>query len=392
MKNRVSRKADSFTESVIREMTRLSNQHGAINLSQGFPNFPAPALLKQAASQAIFDDINQYAVTWGAPGFRQAIARKFQHFYDWTINPDREITVACGATECMIAAVLAVVDPAQKVLVIEPFYENYGPDTILADATPVYLSLDPAQGWALDFGEMESVLKRESEQGGIRALILNSPHNPTGKVFSRSELGRIAELACQYDFYVITDEIYEHIIFDGRQHHPIALFPGMRQRTITINGMSKTYSVTGWRVGYIVATEDVSNAIRKVHDFLTVGAAAPLQQAGIAAMQMPAEYYLQLAQDYQQRRDFLLPTLRDCGFDVEIPEGAYYVMAGIEGLSDQDDVTFARRLIRDFGVATVPGSSFFHNPSDGSRHVRFAFCKTLDMLEQAAERLTKLRG
>ncbi|HSR53265.1 MAG TPA: aminotransferase class I/II-fold pyridoxal phosphate-dependent enzyme [Acidobacteriota bacterium] len=387
----MSAKAASFTESVIREMTRLAARHSALNLAQGFPNFAAPQEIKDAACHAIQQDINQYAVTWGAPRFRRALAEKYRRFYDWDIDPDRHITVACGATECMIAAILAVVDPGQKVLIIEPFYENYGPDTILAGSTPVYLSLDPQRGWSLDFEEMESVLRREAAEGeGVRALILNTPHNPTGKVFSRHELERIAQLACEYDFYVLTDEIYEHIVYDGHEHLPIALMDGMAQRTITISGMSKSYSVTGWRVGTIIAPQDLSGAIRKVHDFLTVGAAAPLQEAGVAAMNLPDSYYQQLATDYRERRDYLLPALRQAGFRFEVPEGAYYVMTDISGLSDLEDVAFVRRMITEFQLAAVPGSSFFHDKSQGRRYVRFAFCKTLDLLEEASRRIAKI--
>ncbi|HSR66679.1 MAG TPA: aminotransferase class I/II-fold pyridoxal phosphate-dependent enzyme [Acidobacteriota bacterium] len=388
---RVSAKAASFSESVIREMTRLAARHSALNLAQGFPNFAAPQEIKDAACRAIQQDINQYAVTWGSPRLRQALAEKYRRFYDWDVDPDRHITVACGATECMIAAILAVVDPGQKVMVIEPFYENYGPDTILAGAAPVYISLDPQRDWALDFEEMESVLKRESDSGAaVRALILNTPHNPTGKVFSRQELERIAQLACQYDFYVITDEIYEHIVYDGHQHFPIALMEGMADRTITVSGMSKSYSVTGWRIGTIIAAPDLSDAIRKVHDFLTVGAAAPLQEAGVAAMNLPDAYYRQLADDYRQRRDYLLPALEEAGFRFRTPYGAYYVMTDISAITEQDDVSFVRRMITEFRLAAVPGSSFFHHKPLGSRYVRFAFCKTLDLLAEAAERIAKI--
>jgi aspartate/methionine/tyrosine aminotransferase len=387
-KQRVSHKVSTFTESVIREMTRLAHDHNAINLAQGFPNFPAPQSIKDAACQAIQDDINQYSITWGAPGLRAAVAEKYKTFYGWEIDPEREITVACGSTESMIASILGLVDPGDRVLVFEPFYENYGPDAVIGGALPVYVPLDPAQNWALDFHQLEQKIRA----GRIRALILNTPNNPTGKVFTREELVKLSKLAQSYDFYVITDEIYEHIVYDGESHHLIALLPGMRDRTITISGLSKTFSITGWRIGYIVAPPDLTNAIRKIHDFLTVGAAAPLQEAGSMAMRMGKEYYQQITSDYQQRRDYFVPVLQDIGFQVWKPSGAYYVMVDISPLTDVDDVTFVDQLIRDYGVAAVPGSSFFHKPELGRQFIRFAFCKTQDVLEEAAERLRKLKS
>jgi len=388
--HRISKKASQFSESVIREMTRLALQYDAINLAQGFPNFPAPEVIKEAACQAVREDINQYAITWGAASLRQAIAHKYKEFYNWELDPDREITVGCGATECMISSILALVNPGEQVVVFEPFYENYGPDAILAGASPIYVSLNPNQGWSFDFQQLENKLQEAQNQGGVRALILNSPHNPSGKVFSRDELSRLADLAQEYDFYVITDEIYEHIIYDEKCHTPIALLPGMRDRTVTISGLSKTFSVTGWRVGYIVAPEDLTDAIRKVHDFLTVGAAAPLQEAGAKAMQLGQDYYAQLSSEYQQRRDFLAAPLKEAGFDIWIPSGAYYIMADISSLTDLNDVQFVEQLIRDYRVATVPGSSFYHLPELGHRYIRFAFCKTLDVLSEAGDRLLKL--
>ena len=387
---RISQKAVRFTESVIREMTRLAIRYDAINLAQGFPNFPAPQEIKNAACQAIQADINQYAITWGAPGFRQAIAEKYKEFYDWEINPDKEITVACGATECMISSMLAVVNPGERVIVFEPFYENYGPDAIIAGASPVYVSLDPDCNWTFDFEQLEHKIQDAQHHGGIRALILNTPNNPSGKVFSQEELSKLAELAQAYDFYVITDEIYEHIIYDGKSHHPIALFPGMRDRTITISGLSKTFSVTGWRVGYIVAPEDLTDGIRKVHDFLTVGAAAPLQEAGAKAMRTGRSYYKRLASEYRERRDYLVGPLQEAGFKVWIPSGAYYIMVDISPLTDLDDVAFVQRLVKDYRVAAVPGSSFYHRPELGKRFIRFAFCKTLEVLREAAERLSRV--
>ncbi len=385
--SRVSQKAARFTESVIREMTRLATRHQAVNLAQGFPNFPAPAWLKDAACRAIQDDVNQYAVTWGAPALRRAIAAKYEKTYAFSVDPETEITVACGATECMIAALLALVDPGQKVLVFEPFYENYGPDAVIAGASPVFVPLRRELGWAFDRDELARLIVEAEREGGVRALILNTPNNPAGKVFSAGELARLAELAVAHDFYVITDEIYEHIVYDGLPHHLIASFPGMRDRTVTISGLSKTFSVTGWRLGYLLAPPDLTSAIRKMHDFLTVGAAAPLQAAAAVALQIDDGYYRRLAADYAERRDFLVPALKKIGFDVEPPSGAYYVMAGIEALTDLDDVAFVRRLIQDQGVAAVPGSSFYRRPQDGARQIRFAFCKTLDLLGEAIDRL-----
>ena len=383
---RVSQKVVTFTESVIREMTRLALDHDAINLAQGFPNFPAPQSIKDAACQAIQDDINQYAITWGAPGLRRAVAEKYKAFYDWEMDSEREITVACGSTESMISSILGLVDPGDRILVFEPFYENYGPDATIAGASPVYVPLDPSQNWAFDFHQLEQKIR----DNRIRALILNSPNNPSGKVFTPEELTKLSELAQSYDFYVITDEIYEHIVYDGGSHHPIALFPGMRDRTITISGLSKTFSITGWRIGYIIAPPDLTDAIRKIHDFLTVGAAAPLQEAGSMALRMGKEYYQQLASDYQERRDYFVRVLKEIGFKLWKPAGAYYVMVDISPLTDMDDLTFVDSLIREYGVAAVPGSSFYHRPELGRQLIRFAFCKTLDVLEDAAERLVKL--
>ena len=389
---RTSLKATQFTESVIREMTRLAIKYDAVNLAQGFPNFPAPQAIKDAACRAIGDEVNQYAITWGAPSFRQAIAEKYKRCYDWEVDPEREVTVACGATECMISSVLAVVDPGDRVIVFEPFYENYGPDTILAGAVPVYVSLDPDRGWAFDFEELERKIHSANQQGGIRALILNTPNNPSGKVFSREELSKLAELAQRHDFFVITDEIYEHIIYDGRTHHPLALLPGMRDRTITISGLSKTFSVTGWRLGYVVAPHDLTDAIRKVHDFLTVGAAAPLQEAAAAALGTNPDYYEQLASEYRERRDYLVGPLQEAGFKVWVPSGAYYIMTDISSLTDLDDVQFVQKLVKEYRIAAVPGSSFYHAPQAGRRFVRFAFCKSLDVLEEAAQRILRIRG
>jgi aspartate/methionine/tyrosine aminotransferase len=382
---RASAKAARFTESVIREMTRLSNLHGAVNLSQGFPDFPAPEEVKEAARRAIETDINQYAITWGARSLRQAIARKFERLYGVTVDPEREVTVTCGSTEAMIATLLAILDPGDEVVIFEPFYENYGPDAILSGAAPRFVKLRPPE-WTFDPQELEGAFSPRT-----RAVIVNTPNNPTGKVFSRAELETIAELCRRHDAVAITDEIYEHILYDGAEHVAMASLPGMSGRTVTINGMSKTYSVTGWRVGWAIAPPALTAAIRKVHDFLTVGAAAPLQEAGALALELPDSYYAALAEGYARRRDRILPILEGSGLRVHRPRGAYYVMTEIDALGWQDDVSFARHLVEEIGVAVVPGSSFYQDPADGSRQVRFAFCKKPQTLDEAARRLSRLR-
>ena len=386
-----SQKAARFQESVIREMTRLAAQYDAINLAQGFPNFPAPQAVKDAACQAIQDDVNQYAITWGAPNFRRVIADKYGRFYDWEVDPEREITVACGATECMVASILALVDPGDRVVIFEPFYENYGPDSIIAGARPVFVPLHPESGWSVNFEQLEDKLRRLESEGGVRALILNSPNNPSGKVFSLAELERMADLAKRYDFLVITGEIYEHIIYDGHRHHCLAQLPGMKERTVTISGLSKTFSVTGWRVGYILAEEQMTSSIRKMHDFLTVGAAAPLQEAGVQALRLADAYYDRLATNYCERRDFLVAALKEAGFQVFIPSGAYYIMVDISPVTSLRDTEFVELLVRKYGIAAVPGSSFYRDPERGKNFVRFAFCKTLDVLEAAGQRLRRMR-
>lgn len=393
MKQYIGEKASRFTESVIREMTRLAYEHGAINLAQGYPNFAAPQVVKDAACRAIQEDINQYAVTWGAPSFRRAVAEKYRRVYGWDVDPDVEVTVACGSTECMISTMLALVNPGEQVVVFEPFYENYGPDSIIAGATPIYVSLESESDWALDFDVLEGTIREACDRGRLRALILNSPNNPSGKVFNHDELHRIAELAIRYDFYVFTDEIYEHILYDGHVHQPIALLPGMRERTVTISALSKTFSVTGWRVGYTIAPGHLAGAIRKMHDFLTVGSPAPLQEAGVTALAMESDYYDQLARDYLERRDFLMEALVQLGFRIWKPAGAYYIMADISRVTDKDDVAFAAELVRDYGVAAVPGSSFYRpGRQQGKRLIRFAYCKTMDVLAEARRRLLRLPG
>ena len=365
-------------------MTRLANLHGAVNLSQGFPDFPAPAEVKDAACRAIAADVNQYAVTWGSRSLRQAIAAKFTALYGVPVDPEREVTVTCGSTEAMIAALLAVLDPGDEVVIFEPFYENYGPDAILSGAVPRFVTLRPPT-WSFDPDELAKAFSDRT-----RAVIVNTPNNPTGKVFTRSELETIAALCLRHDALVITDEIYEHILYDGAVHVPMAALPGMAERTITINGMSKTYSVTGWRVGWAIAPPALTSAIRKVHDFLTVGAAAPLQEAGALALALPASYYEDMAAAYAQRRERLLAIVERAGFRVHRPSGAYYVMTEIDGLGWDDDVAFARHLVEKVGVAVVPGSSFYQDPAHGRRQVRFAFCKKEATFAEAERRLARL--
>jgi aminotransferase len=377
-------RADSFTESVIREMTRLAMAHGAVNLAQGFPDFACPPELKDAAKAAIDADLNQYAITWGARDFREAIAAKTTgHHPSWQVDPETDVTVVCGATEGMIAAMMAVLNPGDEVIVFEPFYENYGPDAILSGAVPRYVTLHEPD-WSIDEGELRAAFGPRT-----RGLVLNTPHNPTGKVFSRDELELIAELCREHDVVAFTDDIYEHILYAG-EHIPLATLEGMAERTVAINSLSKTYSVTGWRVGWVIAPPPLTAAIRKVHDFLTVGAAAPLQAAGTVALSLPDSYYAGLAAGYRDRRDALLAALEPTGLVPFVPDGAYYVMADIGRVTGEDDVTFARRLTVEPGVATVPGSSFYSRPELGRSKIRFAFPKRPETLAEAAKRLASL--
>jgi aspartate/methionine/tyrosine aminotransferase len=384
---RVSAKAESFTESVIREMTRLAAKHGAVNLAQGFPDFGCPAELKEAAKAAIDADVNQYAITWGAQEFRQAIAEKVGRTYPgWTVDPETEVCVTCGSTEAMIAAMLALVDPGEEVIVFTPFYENYGPDAILSGAVPRYVELHKPD-WNIDEAELRAAFNDRT-----RAIIVNTPHNPTGKVFTSEELDLISELCQRHDVLCFTDEIYEHIHYLGAGGHvPPATVPGLEDRTVTINAMSKTYAVTGWRVGWTVAPPTLTGAIRKVHDFLTVGAAAPLQAAGVAAMALPASYYDDMAAKYLERRDLLCGVLEKTGFRFRVPDGAYYVLCDTSGVDPAgDDIALARRLVEEIGVAAVPGSSFYPDPALGRSTIRFAFPKRLETLNAAAQRLALL--
>jgi aminotransferase len=390
-KNRISRKAASFTESVIREMTREAMKYGAVNLGQGFPDWAAPEDIKQKAMEAIEADHNQYAITWGVKPFRDAIVEKTKWFLGLDIDPETEITVTCGSTEGMIAAMMATVDPGEEVVVFEPYYENYAPDAILSDAKPRHVPLYRTDaGFEFDRDELRAAFNEKT-----KAIIICNPNNPTGKVYTREELEFIADLCKEFDAVCFTDEIYEHILYasDGVpcEHISMATLPGMRERTVVVNSMSKTYSVTGWRVGWCIAPPDITSAIRKVHDFLTVGAANALQHAGAYALSLPADYYSSLHGLYKSKRDMIVPVLQNAGFKCDFPEGAYYVMADISNFGFGNDIEFTKHLIREIGVAVVPGSSFYRDPQMGSQMVRFCFCKKDETLEAAAERLANLR-
>lgn len=385
-----SERAGRFTESVIREMTRQAMQYGAINLAQGFPDFAAPLEIKRAAAEAIANDVNQYAITWGARRLREGIARQMRVWQGLEVDPETDITVCCGSTEAMIAALLAVTNAGDEVVIFEPFYENYGPDTVLSGAQPRFVTLHPPESedgeWRFDPQELRAAFTSRT-----KAIILNTPNNPTGKVFTREELEFIRDLCVEFDVLAITDEIYEHILYDGAKHISIAGLDGMRERTVTINGMSKTYSVTGWRVGWAVAAAAITSAIRKVHDFLTVGAPAPLQEAGAAALALPPSYYQQLAEGYRARRERLLEPLREAGFKAFRPRGAYYIMTDVRDFGFADDLACVRHLVQKVGVAAVPGSSFYSDPRAGAQQVRFAFCKRDVTLDEAARRLHQVQ-
>ncbi len=384
----ISKRVQGFTESVIREMTRVSAQHGGINLAQGMPNFPPPRELVEAAHRALDGDFHQYAITWGTPRFRRAVADKYRRFYGMELDPDQHVTVCCGSTETMIATLLAVLNPGDEVIVFEPFYENYGPGCIIAGAEPVFVPLEPP-----DFSfDPERLARAVSPR--TRAIIFNSPNNPSGKVFSRAELETIADLCIEHDLLAITDEIYEHIVYDGEGHTPIATLPGMAERTVTISGISKSYSVTGWRIGYAVASPELSLGIRRAHDFLTVGAPHPLQEAAVTALGFPDSYYVRLRERYQARRDLLFSQVEAAGFVAWKPKGAYYILTDAAHFMKQhgceDDMAFAMLLVKEIGVATVPGSSFYAHPDLGRTKIRFCFPKTDDMLVEAGRRLQKL--
>jgi aspartate/methionine/tyrosine aminotransferase len=374
----------NFTESVIRDMTRRALEHGAVNLAQGFPDFAAPEPIKRAAIEAIEADNNQYSITWGAKPFRQAIADKYRRHYGVDLDPEREITVCCGSTEGMIAVLLATANPDDEIVLFEPYYENYLPDSDLCSAKRKLVSLK-APDWSFDEAELRAAFSSKT-----KACIVNTPNNPTGKVFTRSELSLIAQLCQQHDALLITDEIYEHILYDGTEHVTPITLPGMRERSVVINSMSKTYSVTGWRVGWVIAPPAVTDSIRKVHDFLTVGAASPLQAAGILALQLPDSYYVELSAKYEEKRNLLLQILGHAGFDCLTPKGAYYIMADIRGFGFPTDREFAMHLVREIGVSCVPGSSFFDHQEMGASYLRFCFCKKEATLQAAGDRLAKL--
>jgi aspartate/methionine/tyrosine aminotransferase len=379
-----SARVTEFKESVIREMTRLAFKYNAVNLAQGFPDFPAPSVLKEAAQRAIAEDVNQYSITWGAKPFRDAICAYYQRFYQLELDPEREVTVCCGSTEGMIASLLALLNAGDEVVIFEPFYENYWPDSQLSGAVCRYVTLRPPD-WDFDPDELRAAFTKRT-----RAVILNSPNNPTGRVFSRKQLEVIAGLCEEFDCLLITDEIYEHIVFDGERHTPPITLPGLRERCVLVNSLSKTFSVTGWRVGWVIAPPDLTNSIRKVHDFLTVGAASPLQQAGVTALQLPDEYYGELARNYETKRNTLVGILEKVGFKCHIPKGAYYVMCDISAFSFPSDTAMARHLVENVGVAAVPGSSFFSDEANGAHLIRFCFAKKPETLAAAAERLAHL--
>jgi aminotransferase len=382
----LSHKAARFTESVIRGMTVEAARYGAVNLAQGMPDFPAPPEVKAAACRAIEADINQYAITWGARGLREAVAEHAAWHHGLQVDPETEITVTCGSTEAMLVALLSLINPGDEVILTQPFYENYWPDCVLAGALPRFVPLRPP-AWRFDPDELA-----EGFNDRTKAIVLCNPNNPTGTVFPREDLEAVAALCRKWDVVAITDEIYEHIVYDGRAHVALAGLDGMRGRSVTISGMSKTYAVTGWRVGTIIAPPHLTHAFRQVHDYVSIGAAAPLQEAGAVAYRLPRAYYDRLAADYQARRDRLCSALLEVGFDLAPPQGAYYVMADFTAFSDEDDVAFSRHLVRDVGVATVPGSSFFHDKPLGRTYVRFCFCKKDETLDEAIGRLRKLRA
>jgi aminotransferase len=384
----ISRRVQGFTESVIREMTRVNAEYGGVNLAQGFPNFPPPKELVDAAHRALDGDFHQYAITWGARNLRQAIAAKFERFYGRAVDPERQVTVCCGSTEAMLSTLLAVLDPGDEIIIFEPFYENYGPGAIISGAKPVFVPLEPP-----DFG-FDADRLRAAVTPRTRAIVFNSPNNPTGKVFSVSELETIAAVCREHDLLAITDEIYEHMVYDGARHVPIATLPGMWDRTVTISGVSKSYSVTGWRIGYTISSPDLAVGIRRAHDFVTVGAPAPLQEAAVTALNFPDSYYTGLRESYQARRDLLLPLLEKAGFRAFSPGGAYYILTEcahfLERFGLPDDTAFAMYLVKEVGVATVPGSSFYAHTELGRTKIRFCFPKTDDVLLDAGRRLQKL--
>ena len=379
----LSERTAGFTDSVIRRMTRISNRYGAVNLSQGFPDFEPPKAMLERLAEVTREDFHQYSITWGAQDFREALARKYEHFSGHAIDPDRNITVTCGSTEAMMAAMMSVTNPGDKVIVFSPFYENYGADTILSGAEPVYVPLVPPD-FRFDADVLEDAFRQRP-----KAIILCNPSNPCGKVFSPEELGTIAELAKKYDTFVITDEVYEHIVFEPYKHTYIACLPGMRERTIECSSLSKTYSVTGWRLGYVIAPENVTDTIKKVHDFLTVGAAAPLQEAAVTGLCFGDDYYNELKELYTRKRKLFLDGLDALGIEHTVPQGAYYIMLDISEFGYESDLEFCERLAEKVGVGAVPGSSFFREPEN--RYIRLHFAKKEETLLKALDRLGDFR-
>lgn len=380
---KLSSRTEYFTDSVIRRMTRVSNQYGAINLSQGFPDFDPPEEITNRLAQVAAEGPHQYALTWGAQNFREALARKQEHFRGMKVDPNREITVTCGSTEAMMAAMMSVCNPGDKVVIFSPFYENYGADTILSGAEPIYVPLVPPE-YGFDGDALEAAIR----QDGVKALVLCNPSNPCGKVFTYEELKLIADLAVKYDIYVITDEVYEHILYKPNEHICIATLPGMRERTLICNSLSKTYSITGWRLGYVIASPEITDRIKKVHDFLTVGATAPLMEAAVVGLEFPDSYYEQLQQHYTHMRSLFTEGLEQIGLRFTKPQGAYYVMVDISDYGYESDLTFCEDLARKVGVGAVPGSSFFKEPEN--RYIRFHFAKKEETLQGALERLTDI--
>lgn len=382
---KLSTRTENFTDSVIRRMTRISNQYGAVNLSQGFPDFDPPKEMTDRLAEVAGIGPHQYALTWGAQNFREALAKKQEHFRGMKVDPNREITVTCGSTEAMMAAMMSVCNPGDKVVIFSPFYENYGADTILSGAEPVYVPLVPP-AYCFDADVLEAAMKQE----GVKALVLCNPSNPCGKVFTYDELKIIADLAVKYDIYVITDEVYEHILYQPHEHICIATLPGMRERTIICNSLSKTYSITGWRLGYVIASPEITDRVKKVHDFLTVGAAAPLMEAAVAGLNFPDTYYEELQRHYTHMRALFTDGLEQIGLSFTKPEGAYYVMVDISEFGYESDLQFCEDLARKVGVGAVPGSSFFKEPEN--RYIRFHFAKQDATLQKALDRLSDVRA
>ena len=383
---RLSDRVQKFPESVIREMTRVAALHDAVNLAQGYPDFDPPREITEAAKRALDAGYNQYSITWGARELREAIAKKAKAFNGIDADPESNLVVTCGTTEAMMAAMLSLVNPGDEAVIFEPFYENYGPDAIVSGARPRYVRMEWPD-WTVDEEELKSAFTNRT-----KVLILNTPNNPTGKVFRRDELRAIADLCTDRDVVAVTDEIYEHIVFDGAKHVSLATIGDMADRTITINGISKTYSATGWRVGWAIAPKTLANAMRRTHDFLTVGAPHPLQIAAVAALGLPDAYYRNLASMYQQKRDVFIRGLQEVGLDCAAPRGAYYVMAKFGHFPFDDDWAFVMHLVEHQRVAVVPGSSFYGDPNEGRRYVRIMFSKRDDTLKEALLRLQGLRG